>query len=117
MVEPPPCGFMPPLATSSRKHLAEQRTPLVHRRRAAFGVHRPIGRVAADRLGKLLGSFGEQIAEPAFAPRRHIQEFIDGFDVAPFELQAIGFIRTEQSFFPRFESDARAAGEVAALDA
>ena len=99
------------------QHLSEQRAPLVHRRRAALGVHRPVGRVAAERFGELLRPFGEQIAEPAFAARRHVQKFVDGFDVAPFELQAIGSVRTEQAFFPRFERDAGAAGKVAALDA
>ncbi len=57
------------------QHLTEQRAPLVHRRRAAFGVDRPVGRVAAERFGQLLWPFGEQIAEPAFAVRGHVEQF------------------------------------------
>ncbi len=43
--------------------------------------------------------------------------FSDRFDVAPFELQAVGSVRAEQAFLPRFERDAGAAGKMAALDA
>src|SRR5262245_4275870 len=54
------------------EHLTEHGTPLVHRRCATFGVYRPLGRVAADSLGELLGTLGKQIAEPSLAPCSHV---------------------------------------------
>src|SRR5262245_61595808 len=80
-------------------------------------MHCPLRRIAADSFGELFRTLGEKIAEPTFALRGHIEEFVDRFHVAPFELQAIGLLRTKESFFPCLESDAGAAGKVAALDA
>src|SRR5690349_14211871 len=78
-------------------------------------MHRPVGRIAAERFRELLRSFGEQVAEPALAPSRHVQELLDGFDVAPFELQANGATRTEETLLPCFERDSGAAGKMTAL--
>ncbi len=89
----------------------------MHRGSAAFGVHRPFGRIAAERFGELFRAFGEEVAEPAFAARRHVQEFGYGIDVAPFQLQAVGAVGTEESLFPGFEGHAGTAGKMAALDA
>src|SRR5262245_37953345 len=89
----------------------------MHGGRAALGVHRPLRPVAADRLSELLRSFGEQIAKPSFATRRHIEQLIDGINVAPFELQSVGFVRSEQAFLPRLQRYAGATGKMAALDA
>jgi hypothetical protein len=41
----------------------------VHGRGAAFGVHHPFRRVAAEGFGELSGPSASKIAEPAFAPR------------------------------------------------
>src|SRR5262249_40255020 len=68
-------------------------------------------------FGKLFRTLGQKIAEPTFALRGHIEEFVDRCDVAPFELQTIGLLRTKKSLFPCLERDAGTAGEVAALDA
>src|SRR5262249_12786990 len=91
------------------QHLTEHGSPLVHRRSAAFRVYSPGRRIAANSLGELFRTLGEKVAEPTFALRRHIEEFVDRFHVAPFELQAIGPLRTKKSFFPCLESDASAA--------
>src|SRR5262245_7878253 len=49
------------------QHLTEHGSPLVHRRRAAFGVHCPLWCIAANSLGKLFRTLGEKVAEPTFA--------------------------------------------------
>src|SRR5262245_47125664 len=67
------------------QHLTEHGSPLVHRRGPAFRVHSPVRRIAANCLGELFGTLSEKIAEPTFALRGHIEEFADGFYVAPFE--------------------------------
>src|SRR4030095_4311148 len=50
------------------EHLTEHWTPLVHCGRTALCVYRPLGRVAADSLGELLGNLGKQNGEPSLAP-------------------------------------------------
>src|SRR5262245_3916808 len=67
------------------QHLTEHGSPLVHRRRSAFGMDRPLWRIAPNSLGELFRTLGEKIAEPTFALRCHIEEFADCFYVAPFE--------------------------------
>ena len=64
--------FHPAAGNQLAQHLAKHGTPLVHGRRSAFGMDGPLRRVAADGLGELFGTFSKQIAEPAFAPRRHV---------------------------------------------
>src|SRR5262245_25507557 len=82
------------------QHLTEHGSPLMHRWSAAFCMHCPLRRIAANSLGELFRTFGEKVAEPTFALRCHIEEFVDRFHVAPFELQTIGLLRTKKSFFP-----------------
>ena len=99
------------------QHLAEQRAPLVLRRRAAFGVDHPLFRFAAQFFGELFGAVREDIAEPGLAPGAAFEQLLRRLEIAPFELQAVGAIGTEHALFPGFERQAGAAGEVAALDA
>src|SRR5262245_42991439 len=67
------------------QHLTEHGSPLVHRRGSTFRVHSPVRRITADSFGELFRTLGEKIAEPTFALRGHIEEFVDRCDVAPFE--------------------------------
>ena len=99
------------------QHLAEQRAPFMLRRRAAFGVHHPIFRFAAQFFGELFRPVGENIAEPGFAPGAAFEQSLRGFEIAPFEFQTVGAIGAEHAFFPGFEGQSCAAGKMAALDA
>src|SRR6266550_3679002 len=56
------------------QHLTKHGTPLMHGWGSAFGMDGPLRRVAADSLGELFRTLCQKIAEPTFAPRRHIQE-------------------------------------------
>src|SRR5262245_4704230 len=49
------------------QHLAEQRAPLVLRRRTAFGVNHPIFCFTAQGLSQFLRPVVENITEPALA--------------------------------------------------
>src|SRR5262245_25296545 len=91
------------------QHLTEHGSPLVHRRRPAFGMHCPLRRIAADRPGELPRTLRQKISEPTFPLRGHFEEFVDRFHVSPFKLQAIGLFWTKKSFFPSLEGDAGAA--------
>ncbi len=80
-------------------------------------MHDPVLRFGAELFGKFFGAVGENVAEPGFAPGAALQQSFDGFEVAPFQFQAVGAVGTEHAFFPSLERQPRAAGIVAALDA
>ena len=100
------------------QHLAEQRSPLVLRRRAAFGVHYPILRFAAQFFGELLRAVGENIAEPSFAPGAAFEQEFPSASRLPHSSFRPSVLSVPSTPFSQ-ASNAKpgAASEVAALDA
>src|SRR5574341_719620 len=84
---------------------------------SAFCVNHPTLRFAAESFGEFFWTIGENVPEPGFAPSTTFQQRFRRFEIAPFELQAVGFLGSEHTFFPRFERQTRATSVMAAFDA